>query len=82
MTFLQAINSLEKRIEKIGMRHPDGTPLEPVIAMGKIGRFHGERYNEVIDAMERAELSIEQYFTEMIKMIMEYQNRERPLGDS
>lgn len=81
MEFLHAINALERKVQNLGMKMKDGTPIPPVVGMGKIGRFHGIRYDFCISSLRMGNTTVEEYFLEMNKMITEYQNRERPLDE-
>jgi len=80
VTFLEAINALEKKVSKLGIKYKDGTPMEPVAAMGRIGRLHGDRYDQVINDLEHGKITCDAYFLEMMKMIEEYQTREREIA--
>lgn len=75
MTFSEAIDAIEKRASKLKMRDREGELLEPMVAIGRIGVYHGQRFDHILDAFENGKIPVEIYFTEMIKMIMEYQNR-------
>jgi hypothetical protein len=78
MTFLEAIHSIEKVVSRLGMRYKDGERMEPIRALGKIGRFHGSRYDSVIHQMSHQQITVEEYYLEMMKMIQEYWVRVKP----
>lgn len=77
MTFLDAINSVEKRMSRLNIKFKDGTPMHPIVAQGRVGRFHGKRYDFVIDSLDHGEITIDHYFLEMMRMINEYATRSR-----
>lgn len=77
MTFLEAIEAIEKKVDKLGIRFKDGTRMPPVVALGKIGVFHGRRFDFVVDSLDQGLISVDVYFMEMIKMITEYHSRDR-----
>lgn len=81
MTFLEAIQSIDLRVGKCRINHSDGNMIEPSVAIGKIGVFHGERYDHVIESLKTGSISIDSYYLEMIKMISEYQHRERSMNE-
>lgn len=72
MTFLEAINALENRAFKLGITYPDGTKVEPIVAIGEVGAFSGEKYDAIIDDFESGKITIEAYFLEMMKLIEKY----------
>lgn len=81
MSFLEAIKAIEKRVEGIHIRLKDGTPIAPVVALGRIGRYHGARYDFVIEELYEGRERVEWYYTEMIKMIMGYEKRPERMGE-
>lgn len=81
MTPFQAIVGLERKVHQLHIKFKDGTPMEDVIAMGKIGNYHAKRYDDVLDAFNQDKISIEQYYMDMMKMIVEYGSRDRDPGD-
>lgn len=78
MTFLEAIHSIEKVVSRLGMRYKDGERMEPIRALGKIGRFNGIRYDQILQQMRQQEMTVEEYYLEMMKLIQEYWVRVRP----
>lgn len=74
MSFLTAINSIEKIAEKLKLKYPDGTLLEGVVALGYVGHFHGERFDSLLDRLTNRSITVDEYYLEMIKMIREYQD--------
>lgn len=77
MTFLEATNTIEKRVAKLQMKYHDGELMEPIVALGRIGSYHGERFDNVLEALKTGAINTTEYFMEMIKMIMEYEARPR-----
>jgi hypothetical protein len=75
MTFLEAINAIEKLVSKLRMKHKDGSEMEPIVAIGKIGHFYGERFDSLLTATEQGQISIEEYYMEMVKIIHSYRRR-------
>jgi hypothetical protein len=72
MTFLEATNSIEKVVSRLGIWYKEGERMEPIRALGKIGRFHGSRYDQLIQKMSHQQITVEAYYLEMMKMIQEY----------
>lgn len=79
LTFLEAVDSLESNVAKLGIKYPDGQPMEPVVAMGRIGAYHGARYDGVLNRLTEGQITVEQYFLEMMRMIHEYVQRNREI---
>lgn len=80
MQFLQAITSIEKKVEAIHIRWPDGSAMHPIEALAVVGQFHGERYNSCLDCLAEGEFTVAEYYLEMIRMITEYSARDRGEG--
>jgi hypothetical protein len=62
MTFLEAINAIENLVGKMGIKYRDGSPMEPVVAMGRVAAFHGPRFDFVLDSLQKGDSTVEHYF--------------------
>lgn len=80
MTPFQAIVGLERKVHQLHIKFKDGVFMDDIIAMGKIGNYHGKRYDDVLEAFAQDKISIDQYYMDMMKMIVEYGSRDRDPG--
>jgi len=77
MTFLEALRSLEKRIDKLNVKFPDGDRMEWQIAWAKVGAYFRTRSDWADEQLKNGAMDISEWYLEHMKMIEEYSRRPR-----
>jgi hypothetical protein len=77
MTYHEAIETVERALTALRLRNRWGDELEGIMAAGPVARFHGGRWDRLVDRFERGEIEPDRYAVEAIDMIYEFRKVKR-----